>query len=310
MTMNCDEIQITLVELLFDEADEPAASRAREHLDGCCECRRRLRAFREVREDLEEWNDVAASSRIAFVAMPSPRRGRWRWLGRAAVAAGMVLGLFLAAGAVDLRVQSVEDGWTVSTSLWSGSELARPGPGVRGADGDGIQAAGETGSEPVRDARPIADRPLDRERLSRWLDDELARRGLPADAGTENPSAADDAGVTVDPSHLSDAELRQVRSIVDRLVTEREETLTRTVQDMITTSQVRQRQRFNAALTNLYQSLEAQHFEDLSTIANQLGIVQLDTGERLEQTSAAIDYLIQHVAAAPGSNPGQPRNRE
>lgn len=285
MTMPCDDVRELLAEYLYDEIDRDEAGRVRAHLDECPACTETLQAFGAAREDLARLGDIevpGSPARIAFVAPPSaaPRTaGRTSaWLRTAAVAASFVLGLFLTAAAVNLQVEADDDGWTMRTSLWP-AVAAETGGEV--ADAAGTEEAEALSS----DAGPAAD-------------------SVPpsADDAAPAPAQRDDAGLTA-------AQRAEVNAILTRVLAEHRRAMSADFQQLVAASELSQQQEFRAALASLYEALELQHAESYLTIASELGPVLLDTGERLDQADAAIDYLITQVGARPNGGAGPERER-
>jgi hypothetical protein len=69
--------------------------------------------------------------------------------------------------------------------------------------------------------------------------------------------------------------------------------------NMLAASEARQREEFNATLASLYENLEAEREDALYMLVSELGLLQLDTDQRLQRTDSRIDYLMNQVAAQP-----------
>lgn len=294
---NCETYRELLVEAAYDEIAAADESRLQEHLAACPKCAARGVAFQAVRQDLQGW-DVQAPrpSRVTFVTVPAVSRTSV-WTRRLAAAASFVVGFLLIAALANLEVQSAPDGWSVRTSL--------------------IPRAAETGTadagDVADDARPKAG-PVER------LDDPQPRFGVPVSQGGEvqvmSQSDLDQwlerrlqARNVQRPTGMANLQPEQVKPVLDELMRERELQFRGLVQEMLASAETRQRSEIDAALTGLYQAFEAQRTNDLLFLAGELGLLQEATGQELQRTNAAIDYLI-GLEATTGSQQQPDRQQE
>lgn len=297
---NCETYRELLVELLYDEIAPQDLPRLEAHLADCASCAARREAFGAVRSELGEWEVSAPRpARVTFVAPPASRTSG-PWTRRLAMAASFLVGFLLIAAVANLEVRGGADGWTVRTSLLpraagvvdeSAAEPvgadggpSRPGP-VERLDAQqprfgvpvGQGAAGNGGTY----------RFMSQDDLDSWLDSKLQDRGFARTARTE--------------------QLRpeQVQPLLDELMRERDQQIRTLVQDALARSETLTRNEFDAALTGLYQAFEAQRTNDLLFFAGELGLLQEATGQELQRTNAAIDFLI-GLEAIEGSEQPQP----
>lgn len=326
MGNNCEQIRQLLVELRYGELDEMDAAQVEGHLEHCPSCQAHHEAYGAVVADLEAWEEIEPQpSRVTFVAMRGgpaiavePRRSASAWTKGLAAAASFVLGIFLAAAFVNMEVRGGDGTWSISTSLWPRtSETAQP-PGT--GTGDANQAAGVEAIGGQRGAMPVT--PITSggprvgitgpqgdvqqvwtpDQLDSWLDERLRDRGF----GREAPRG----GQTIPVSELSP---EQLAPVLDALIAERDSRLRVLVQEVVQASEQRQRREIDDALAGVYQTFDVQRANDLLFLASELGLLQESTGEELQRTNAAIDYLITRVAQESGQESGQqqpPRERQ
>lgn len=278
MGKNCERMRELLVELVYDELDPMDEELVAGHLQDCDDCARRADAFEAVRGDLQAWDDVEpAPSRVTFVPMSSARTGRGkrdrgglgRWL---PVAASFVLGL-----ALTVAVASYQQGVGVA-GQGADDGLAGPDPSSSAAvpvEGAGDSAPSGTPVTPVSTRGADA---LPAQQLDAWLDEELAARGY------------------VREGRAVEVPAEEVVPLFEELMAERERELRDVVRQMVAESERRQREEFDAALASLYQAFDSQRTDDLLTLAGRLGLLEEVTGQELDRTNAAIDYLITQVA--------------
>jgi hypothetical protein len=117
--------------------------------------------------------------------------------------------------------------------------------------------------------------------LENYLDSRYARR---------------EAVNTVPVSQLTRAELTP---IIDDLMAEREAQLQQMVQQMLAVATDQQRQEIETMMTGAFQTFDAQRTNDMLAVADQLGILQQNTGLELQRNTEAIDYLFTRVSDAP-----------
>jgi hypothetical protein len=87
--MLCSLIRDDLLDVLYDEASPPVATRVQEHLAACGVCRDELASLRKVRRTLAEWNLPQTTPAPARLVVAEPRRAAWF----AALAAGLLIAL-------------------------------------------------------------------------------------------------------------------------------------------------------------------------------------------------------------------------
>jgi hypothetical protein len=99
---------------------------------------------------------------------------------------------------------------------------------------------------------------------------------------------------------LSELSPEQLAPVLDSLIAERDSRLRVLVQEVVQASEQRQRREIDDALAGVYQTFDVQRANDLLFLASELGLLQESTGEELQRTNAAIDYLITRVAQEGG----------
>jgi hypothetical protein len=313
MGNNCEQIRQLLVELRYGELDEMDTAQVEGHLEQCEACRAHHAAYGAVVADLEAWEDIEPQpSRVTFVAMRGgptvtvePRRSWSVWSKGLAAAASFALGIFLAAAFVNMEVRSGDGAWSISTSLWPRAAQVQPSP----ADADGATSQ-PSGVEPVggqRGVMPVTPVTSGGPRvgiagpqgevqqlwgpndLDRWLEDRLRDRGFGPDGSGSRTTVA-----------LSELSPEQLAPVLDSLIAERDSRLRVLVQEVVQASEQRQRREIDDALAGVYQTFDVQRANDLLFLASELGLLQESTGEELQRTNAAIDYLITRVAQEGG----------
>ncbi len=304
MSMNCEDIRPLLAELIYEEVDAPTAKVIYGHLEECTACRQHYAAFRNVRADLQEWQPVGVPAGTTFIGMPASAQKASTgsmWLRGLAVAATFIFGLVLTAAAVNLQISSDAEGWTMSTSLWGGDAASAPAAQQQPA------ATPETlsPSDPGSAVRPVSLNDLDPQELESWLDAALTSRGMvpTAQAPQVTPVAAMPAS-----DSLSPAQIQQVNSLMAERFNARDNEERYMFGSMLAASETRQREEFNATLTSLYESLEAEREDALYMLVSELGLLQLDTDQRLQRTDSQIDYLMNQVNSQPETVEREERN--
>jgi hypothetical protein len=296
MSKNCEDIRPLLAELIYEEVDAPTAKVIYGHLEECPACRQRYAAFRNVRADLKEWQPSGAPAGTTFIGVGPAARSSWGkswWTRGLAVAAMFLFGLVLTAAAVNLQVSSDADGWTISTTLWG--RAAAPASQVAEQQ---IAATPDTlaATDPTERGTPVRNVSLDDmdpQELESWLDAALSSRGI---------APASQAGqITAQPAadSLSPTQIEQVNSLMAQRFNERDNEERYMFGNMLAASEARQREEFNATLASLYENLEAEREDALYMLVSELGLLQLDTDQRLQRTDSAIDYLMNQVASQP-----------
>jgi hypothetical protein len=298
MSKNCEDIRPLLAELIYEEVDAPTAKVIYGHLEECVACRQRYAAFRNVRADLKEWQPAGAPAGTTFIGVGPAARRSWattRWTRGLAVAAMFIFGLVLTAAAVNLQISSDADGWTVSTSLWgrgTTSETASPVAGQQPATAtDALASTDPSGRGTPVQTVSLDD--MDPQELESWLDAALSSRGI----APVNQATQISAQPAVD--SLSPGQIEQVNSLMAQRFNERDNDERFMFGDMLAASEARQREEFNATLTSFYENLEAAREDALYMLVSELGLLQLDTDQRLQRTDSAIDYLMNQVASQP-----------
>ncbi len=301
MSNNCEEIRPLLAELIYEEVDAPTAKVVYGHLAECVACRQRYAAFRNVRADLQEWQPTGVPAGTTFIGMPAGAQTASTgsmWLRGLAVAATFIFGLVLTAAAVNLQISSDADGWTMSTSLWGRAAVSEPV-----AQQQPTATPESVPADPGSTVRPVSLDDMDPQELESWLDAALTSRGMvPADQITAQP-VAQPASDT-----LSPAQIQQVNSLMADRFIERDNEERYMFGSMLAVSEARQREEFNATLTSLYESLEAEREDALYMLVSELGLLQLDTDQRMQRTDSQIDYLMNQVNSQPERVEREERN--
>ncbi len=301
MSDNCEEIRPLLAELIYEEVDAPTAKVIYGHLEECAACRQRYAAFRKVRADLQEWQPVGVPAGTTFIGMPAGAQkasAGSSWLRGLAVAATFIFGLVLTAAAVNLQISSDADGWTMSTSLWGSAATSEPVAQQQpAATPENLAPAG-----PGSTVRPVSLNDMDPQELESWLDAALTSRGmLQTDPATQIATAPAS-------NNLSPAQIRQVNSLMADRFNERDNEERYMFSNMLAASESRQREGFTATLTSLYEHLEAEQEDALYMLVSELGLLQLDTDQRLQHTDSKVDYLMNQVDSQPETVERQQRN--
>lgn len=289
---DCERFRELLVELAYDEIEADDERRLLDHLAECEPCAARRDAFAGVRADLQEWTvEPPRESRVTFVAMPAARPTSV-WTRRLAAAASFIVGFLLIAAAANTEIHNSGDGWTIRTSLLpAATESAEPA-----TSGDRTDRPTSGPVERIEADQPNFGVPVSqgggsgRFRVDSWLDQRLQARGV------------EGAG---DLTRLSP---EQVRPLLDDLMRERDQQIRTLIENSMARAENRTRDEFDAALTGLYQAMEAQRTNDLLFFAGELGLLQEATGQELQRTNAAIDLLIGLEAAEPPT--GSERERQ
>lgn len=304
MSNHCEDIRLMLVESAYGELEPMDEKILESHLLECEACARRRDAFVAVRAELGAWERVdPPTTRITFVGTDA-RAGaagrRRRWQRGLAAAASFVLGFLLIAATFNVELSRDERGWSLRTSLLPRPVVAAPGdtPDPAGTSGP-VDRIGDDGPRPsVQVSQPSGGGEFRVvPELESWLDQRLQER---------LQLARSDAGGTL--------ELRaeQVQPVVEELLRERDRQVRALVrglvQDMLASAQSRQQQELENALSGLYQTFDAQRTNDLLFLAGELGSLQEATGMELQQTNAAIEYLIN--LRAEESDPSGPATPE
>jgi hypothetical protein len=300
MNKNCNEIRPLLAELIYEEVDAPTAKVVYGHLEECVACRQRYAAFRNVRADLQEWQPAATPAGTTFIGVGSAAQkssGMSRWTRGLAVAAMFIFGLVLTAAAVNLQISTDADGWSMSTSLWgrgSVEGLTSPAAEQQTAATPEMLAV----EEPIEQGatvRPVSLSDMDPAELEAWLDTALSSRGLSSLDESDRVNQ-----ISTQPADsLSPGQIQQVNSLLAAGFNERDNEERFMFGNMLAASEARQREEFNATLASLYENLEAEREDALYMLVSELGLLQLDTDQRLQRTDSRIDYLMNQVAAQP-----------
>lgn len=159
MSERCEEFGPLLAAWIYDEVDAEEAAAVEEHLAGCPGCRQRRDAYVGIRGDLQEWQPPETPRTITFIGAPTAARKQSGWLSwtarAAAVAASFVLGLGLTAAAVNLQIHHDDQGWTLTTGLWSSPGVQQPDPASSSPVAAGVSSA----SSPAAASSAVADEP-------------------------------------------------------------------------------------------------------------------------------------------------------
>jgi len=289
MSDNCEGIRPLLAELIYEEVDASTAKVIYGHLEECAACRQRYASFRNVRADLQEWQPVGVPAGTTFIGMPASAQKASTgslWLRGLAVAATFIFGLVLTAAAVNLQISNDADGWTMSTSLWGSAATGEPVAQQQPAATPESLAPVNPGST----VRPVSLSDMDPQELESWLDAALTSRGMVQATQIATVPAS---------NNLSPAQIQQVNSLMADRFNERNNEERYMFSNMLTASESRQREEFNATLTSLYEHLEAEQEDALYMLVSELGLLQLDTDQRLQHTDSKVDYLMNQVDSQP-----------
>jgi hypothetical protein len=97
---DCDKLKESMLEVLYQEADEPTEQEVREHCQACSTCREEFDGLRGVRRSLAGW--VLPPSLRPCPARPHPA---WRSVLAAAAVVLLALGAILGLSGSELRYQ-------------------------------------------------------------------------------------------------------------------------------------------------------------------------------------------------------------
>lgn len=257
MSENSRELRELLIELEYGELDELEAAQVQDRIDADPSMKAMQTAFRAVRADLRAGDEIdMRPARIAFVAMP----GHGPASQRASSGLSMLWkGLAVAASfvfGVLLAAAAVN-----TAGLWPSA----PG-GAPTSNGAPIQF---TPIAQMSEAE-IAD-------LESFLDSRYARHE------------------TVGSPQVSAMNREQLQPILDDLMVEREARLRQIMGQMLAVAGDQQRQEIDTMMAGFFQTFDAQRTNDMLAVADQLGILQLNTGAELQRNTDAIDYLFTRV---------------
>ena len=87
----------------------------------------------------------------------------------------------------------------------------------------------------------------------------------------------------------------QLQPIIDDMMAEREESLRQIMRQMLAVAEDTQRQEIETMMAGMFQTFDAQRTNDMLAVADELGILQLNTGAELQRNTDAIDYLFTRV---------------
>jgi hypothetical protein len=137
---------------------------------------------------------------------------------------------------------------------------------------------------------------MDPQELESWLDAALTSRGMvpAAQASQATQVAAPPASDSRSP-----AQIQQVSSLMADRFSERDNEERYMFSNMLAASETRQREEFSATLTSLYEHLEAEQEDALYMLVSELGLLQLNTDQRLQRTDSKVDYLMNQVDSQP-----------
>ena len=130
--MNCDQIRLELVALLYDELDRVTKQQVLKHLDQCSECQDVWRELKEGRELLGafEADDPRVSVEVADILAAQTAVSSGRWLRRTTAAALVCGAMLLLSAALGLRLtieqNSLTLGWGQRADEGSSSDTLSP----------------------------------------------------------------------------------------------------------------------------------------------------------------------------------------
>lgn len=113
--------------------------------------------------------------------------------------------------------------------------------------------------------------------LESFLDERYARRN----AANETP--------------VSEMTREQLQPIINQLMVEREDSLKQVMQQMLAVAGNQQRQEIETMMIGMFETFDAQRTNDMLAVADELGILQQNTGLELQRNTDAIDYLFTRV---------------
>jgi len=96
-------------------------------------------------------------------------------------------------------------------------------------------------------------------------------------------------------TQVSTMNREQLQPIIDDLMAEREGRLRQVMQQMLAVAEDQQRQEIETMMAGVFQTFDAQRTNDMLAVADELGVLQLNTGAELQRNSEAIDYLFTRV---------------
>jgi len=259
MSENSKELRELLIELEYGELDKLEAAEVQSRIDADPSMKAMQVAFQAVRAEMQAGEEIEVRpARIAFVAMPGQVR---------ASSSGSMLwkGLAVAASfafGILLAAAAVN-----TAGLWP----AAPGEGLTSLGGAPVQTT------------PISQMSeADVAGLENFLDARYARR----DAASITP--------------VSTMSREQLQPIIDDMMAEREEEreegLRQIMRQMLAVAEDQQRQEIQTMMAGMFQTFDVQRTNDLLTVADELGILQQNTGAELQRNSDAIQYLFTRVS--------------
>ncbi|NKB89412.1 MAG: hypothetical protein GKS06_14425 [Acidobacteria bacterium] len=98
---------------------------------------------------------------------------------------------------------------------------------------------------------------------------------------------------------VADMSPEELRPIVDDLWSEREQQWRGVVQQMLNVANRQQRDEIETLMAGMFQTFDAARTNDMLAVADELGILQQNTGAELQRNTQAIDYLFTRVGLDP-----------
>ncbi len=252
------ELRELLIELEYGELDELEAAAVQDRIDSDPSMKAMQAAIKAVRADLQTDDEIEVHpARIAFVTMPGQgRASQDHTSSRSMLWKGLAVAASFVFGLL-LAAAAVN-----TVGLWP----VAPGGGPLALGGAPIQT---TPIAQMSEAE-VAD-------LENFLDARYARR---------------DAVATTPVSMMT---RQQLEPIIDDMMAEREDRLRQVMRQMLAVAGDQQRQEIETMMASIFQTFDAQRTNDMLAVADELGILQQNTGLELQQHTDALDYLFTRV---------------
>ena len=262
MSENSNELQELLIELEYGELDELEATEVQDRIDADPSMLAMQTAFKAVRADLGADDEIEV--RPARIAFVGmPGQGR---TSQRDISWGATLWKGLAVAASFVFGLLLAAAAVNTAGLWP----VAPGAGPTSLGGAPAQTT------------PIAQMsPAD---LESFLDTRYARRGA------------------VETIPVSAMNREQLQPLIDDLMAEREAGLQQIMRQMLAVAQDQQHQEIETMMAGMFQTFDAQRTNDMLAVADELGILQQNTGLELRRNTDAIDYLFTRVGTGREQN--------
>jgi hypothetical protein len=262
MSENSKELRELLIELEYGELDKLEAAAVQDRIDADPSMKAMQVVFQAVRAEMHAGEEI--EMRPARIAFVAMP--------------GQV-------GATNGSTSMLWKGLAVAASFVFGLLLAAAAVNTAGlwpvAPGDGVSSPG---GAPLQ-TTPIAEMSdADVADLENFLDARYARR----DATNITP--------------VSTMNREQLQPIIDDLMAEREGRLRQVMRQMLAVAEDQQRQEIETMMAGMFQTFDSQRTNDMLAVADELGILQQNTGLELQQHTDALDYLFTRVGTGREQN--------